>query len=267
MKSIFKTTGSIEAGLERNVKINIKENDVFKDAIGTGMSVENTELNVDENVGSQANIRAKTVKIGGQTHKTSTIWAETANITVHRGTLEAKEIVVDRLEGGKIIGDKVRIKSMIGDKVIAREIYIEELFSNALITTTDLVEIKTLKGSNDKFVVDPVSMSLFKQASGKVKEKTNQTKKLLEKISKQLENKKSVIDKNEQSVEIIKEKIAKLKGEGKKPPATFMGKLRDYQQLINEYNALLKSLKDTKFQLVETAGRDYHINSSREYTK
>ena len=245
----FKTTGSIEAGLDRNVKINIKENDVFKDAIGTGMSVESTELNVDGNVGSQANIRAKTVKIGGQTHKTSTIWAETANITVHRGSLEAKEVVVDRLEGGKIIGDVVRIKSMIGGEVIAKEIYVEELFSNALITTTDLVEIKTLKGSNNKFVVDPASTSVFKQESGSLKEKIDQTKKLLEKIPKQLKNKKSVIDKNKQSVEMIKEKIAELKGEGKKPPVTFMGKLRDYQQLVNEYNALLKSLKDTKFQL------------------
>lgn len=245
----FKTTGSIEAGLDRNVKINIKESDVFKDAIGTGMSVESTELNVDGNVGSQANIRAKTVKIGGQTHKTSTIWAETATITVHRGSLEAKEVTVDRLEGGKIMGDVVHIKSMIGGEVIAREIHIDELFSNALITTTELVEIKNLKGSNNKFVVDPTSTSAFKEESGSLKEKINQTKKLLEKIPKQLENKKSLIDKNKQSVELIKEKITELKSEGKTAPVTFMGKLRDYQQLVNEYNALLKSLKDTKFQL------------------
>jgi len=245
----FKTTGSIEAGLDRNVKINIKESDVFKDAIGTGMSVESTELNVDGNVGSQANVRAKSVKIGGQTHKTSTIWAENANITVHRGLVEAKEITIDRLEGGKVIGDLVHIKSMIGGEVIGREIHIETLFSNALITTTELVEIKTLKGANNKFVVDPASTSAFKEESGSLKEKIEQTKKLLEKIPKQLENKKSVIDKNKQSVEMIKDKITELKGEGKKPPVTFMAKLRDYQQLVNEYNTLLKSLKDTKFQL------------------
>ena len=245
----FKTTGSIEAGLDRNVKINIKENDVFKDAIGTGMSVESTELNVDGNVGSQANVRARSVRIGGQTHKTSTIWADTANITVHRGFLEAKEVTIERLEGGKVVGDLVRIKSMIGGEVIGREIHIETLFSNALITTTELVEIKTLKGSNNKFIVDPTSTSAFKEESGSLKEKIEQTKKLLEKIPKQLESKKLVIDKNKQSVEMIKEKIAELKSEGKKPPVTFMGKLRDYQQLVNEYNALLKSLKDTKFQL------------------
>jgi chromosome segregation ATPase len=138
---------------------------------------------------------------------------------------------------------------MIGGEVTAREIHIDELFSNALITTTELVEIKNLKGSNNKFVVDPTSTSAFKEESGSLKEKINQTKKLLEKIPKQLENKKSLIDKNKQSVELIKEKITELKSEGKTAPVTFMGKLRDYQQLVNEYNALLKSLKDTKFQL------------------
>jgi recombinational DNA repair ATPase RecF len=48
---------------------------------------------------------------------------------------------------------------------------------------------------------------------------------------------------------MIKDKITELKNDGKKPPVTFMAKLREYQQLVNEYNALLKSLKDTKFQL------------------
>jgi hypothetical protein len=245
----FKTTGSIEAGLDRNVKINIKENDVFKDAVGTGMSIESTELNVDGNVGSQANIRAKTVNIGGQTHKTSTIWAETAKVSVHRGLIEAKEVTIERLEGGKVIADIVNIQSVIGGEIIARQINIDTLFSNYLICTTELVEIKTLKGSNNKFIVDPASTSAFKEESRNLKEKIEQTKKMLEKLPKQLENKKTIIDKNKQSVEMIKDKITELKNDGKKPPVTFMAKLREYQQLVNEYNALLKSLKDTKFQL------------------
>ncbi|MBE0494866.1 MAG: DUF342 domain-containing protein [Campylobacterales bacterium] len=245
----FKTTGSIEAGLDRNVTINIKESDAFKDAIGTGMSVESTELNVDGNVGSQANIRARKVRIGGQTHMTSTIWADTANISVHRGTLEATEVTIDRLEGGKVIADVVRVKSVIGGEIIARQIYIETLASNAQITTSELIEIQELKGSNNKFLVDPASAMTFKTETASLTEKIEKARKSLDSLPKQLENKKNIIDKNKQSVEMIKAKIEELKAEGQKPPATFMGKLKDYQQLVNEYNLMLKAMKDYKFQL------------------
>lgn len=245
----FKTTGSIEAGLDRNIKINIKESDALTDAIGTGMSVESTELNVDGNVGSQANIRAKLVKIGGQTHKTSTVQADNITIAVHRGLAEGKEVTIDRLEGGKVIADVARIKSMIGGEVTARQIYIDELSSNAHITTTELIEITKLKGSNNKFLVDPASSNVFKEDTSSLKKRIEDTRKALDQLPKQLENKKNLIDKNKQSVEMIKEKISELKSEGKRPPITFMGKLKEYQQLVNEYNLLLKSIKDSKFQL------------------
>ena len=245
----FKTTGSIEAGLDGNVTINIKETDAFKDAIGTGMSVESTEINVDGNVGSQANVRARKVRIGGQTHMTSTVWADTATISVHRGTLEATEATIDRLEGGKVIADVVRVKSVIGGEIIARQIYIESLSSNAQITTSELIEIQELKGSNNKFLVDPASAMTFKAETASLTEKIEKARKSLDSMPKQLENKKNIIDKNKQSVEMIKAKIEELKAEGQKPPATFMGKLKDYQQLVNEYNLMLKAMKDYKFQL------------------
>lgn len=245
----FKTTGSIETGIDQNVKINIKESDALKDAIGTGMSVESTELNMEGNVGAQATIRAKTVAIGGQTHKTSTIWAQKASITVHRGSIEAQEVKIKRLEGGHVNGDVVHVESMIGGEIVAREIHIDSLFSNASITATQLIEIKNLKGSNNKLIIDPASTGVFEEESEKLKDKIEQTRKLLEKLPKQLENKKILIEKNKRPIEMVKEKIAELKEEGTKPPATFMAKLRDYQQLVNEYNLLLKNLKDTKFQL------------------
>lgn len=245
----FKTTGSIEAGLDTNVTINIKEDDVFKDAIGEGMSVETSELNVDGNIGNNATIKVKKLWIGGQTHKTSSITAQNAEIGVHRGVLEATEVKIDRLEGGKVYGDTVHIRSVIGGEVIAKKIYIEELSSNASLITSELIEIKTLKGNNNKFLVDPGKMKGFNKEIKGLKEKIVEVKKSLDKLPKQLENKKNIIDKNKQSVMMVKEKIAELKSEGKKPPITFMTKLKEYQQLVNEYNTLLTTMKDAKYQL------------------
>jgi peptidoglycan hydrolase CwlO-like protein len=200
-------------------------------------------------VGSNATLRAISVKIGGQTHKTSTISAETAEVTVHRGTIEANEVTVERLEGGKIIADVARIGSVVGGDVTARLVYIDKLFSNSYIATSELIEIKELKGNNNKFLVDVSSSKAFKSQTTSLTERIETTQKTLEKLPKQLEQKKGLIDKNKQSVEMIKAKIEELKAEGKKPPVTFMGKLKEYQQLVNEYNAMLKNMKDVKFQL------------------
>lgn len=245
----FKTTGSIEAGLDKNIKINIKEADALTDAVGTGMSVESTELNVDGNVGSQANIRARLVRIGGQTHKTSNITADSAQIAVHRGNLEAKEVNIDRLEGGTVVGDVVRIKMASGGEVFGREVYIEELFSHAQITASELIEIKKLKGSNNRFAIDSGSSKAFSSDIASLKEKIKEYKKKEEQLPKQLEGKKLLIDANKASVEMIKDKIAELRSENIKPPATFLGKLKEYQQLINEYNILLKQAKEIKVEL------------------
>ncbi len=95
----FKSTGSIEAGVDSNVTINIKESNDHKDAIGEGMKVETTVLNVEGSVAKNAHIKAIEVNIGGQTHKTSIIECKKATVSVHRGTIEAKEVNIDRLEG------------------------------------------------------------------------------------------------------------------------------------------------------------------------
>ena len=103
----FKTTGSISTGLDSDVSISVKETDSVKDAIGMGMEVEVTEIDIEGNVGSNAKVSAKKATVGGQTHKTATIRADKLDINVHKGKAYGKNIHITRLEHGDVDGDKV----------------------------------------------------------------------------------------------------------------------------------------------------------------
>ena len=245
----FKSTGSIETDLESNVKINIKETDIFKDAIGPGMNVETSELHVEGNVASGATIKAKEVEIKGQTHKTATIDADNIKISAHRGIANGKNIEIDRLEGGTVIGENIKIKYVIGGEIIGKEVYIEELISNASIKAGNLIDIKKVKGNNNKLVIDP---SGTRQYGEKIDATNEQIKKLhifIKPMPKILEAKKRVIDNNKSTVEAIKNKILELKNDKKAPPTSLLIKIKEFQKMVNEYNIALEDFKRKKQEI------------------
>lgn len=257
----FRSTGSIEAGLDSNVTINIKEVDEFKDAVGEGMRVETSTLKVDGSVASNASIKTNEVTIGGQTHKTSKIETNKAQVGVHRGTIVGKEISVDRLEGGTIMGDVVRVNSVLGGEIIAKKIYIDLLMSNASLITSELIEIKHVKGNNNKLTVDPARIKGLSKMLLDINQRIENANKEYRLLPKKLELKKNVLDKNRDAVGAIKNKIIELKSKGINPPANLISKLKDYQQLTNEYNLLLKEIKLKKSEIKELKNElDEHQN-------
>ncbi len=245
----FKTTGSIETDMDAEVKINITEDDVFKDAVGPGMSVETYELNIKGNVASGAKIKAEKLTIGGQTHRTSIIEAKSAEITIHHGTVTAEIVDIDRLEGGKIVGDIINVKQAIGGEIIGKNIVIDKLASNVSIIASDTIEIKELIGTNNKFLIDPSMTKEFHESMKKITKDIKELSLKLRPIPKFLEERKKVIDKTKPTVRVVKEKILELRKEGKNPPLTLNAKIREFQKTVNEYNQSLTKYKDDKLQL------------------
>ncbi|MCF6173171.1 MAG: FapA family protein [Campylobacteraceae bacterium] len=246
----FKTTGSIETDINSDVKINVKEKDVLKDAIGTGMKVETYEIHIEGNVGSGATIKAKIAEVKGQTHKTSSINAQNVSVSVHRGKIIGKDVEIERLEGGSIIAETVKVKQAIGGDISAKNIYIEELNSNSSLKASNLIDIKKLKGNNNKLLIDPSSTQEFKN---KIKDINDKIKKIdieLKPFLKILESKKRLIANSKPIVEDIKKKIIELKKRNINPPITLMSKIKEYQKIVNEYNTKLKNYKDKKHQII-----------------
>lgn len=247
----FKSTGSIDASLGSNIKINIKEKDILKDAIGAGMSVETTEVHVQGNIGSGARIKAKIADIGGQTHQTAYIEADKIIIAVHRGEANGVDVEIDRLEGGKVIGDTVHINHMIGGEVIAKIVKIENLMSNAKITASEILEVTELKGTNNKFIIDPSVTKEFNEMIESINKKIEKLEEELKAYPRQLSSKKEFIDKNKPMAEMVKEKIMELKRSGVEPPVTLFAKIKDFQEKVIDYNNFLQTFKDKKEELQE----------------
>ena len=247
----FKTTGSVDTGLDTNVTLNVKEKDLTKDAIGTGMTVEANEINIEGNVAANAVVKANKVVIGGQTHAKALIEAKDAKIAVHIGSFDGEYVEIDRLEGGKVKAKKVVIKSAIGGEIIAESVIIDTLVSNSNIIIADTLEIKKLKGVNNKILVD---FSMIKNTGEQINERMAKIKAIREQIVKMprtLESKRCVIEENKGPINVIKAKIEELKSTNNTPPVTFMKKLKEYQQLVHEYNALLKEFREKKAVIAE----------------
>ena len=247
----FKSTGSIDASLGSNIKINIKEKDILKDAIGAGMSVETTEVHVDGNIGSGAKIKAKIAEIGGQTHQSSYIEADKIIIAVHHGEANGIDIEIDRLEGGKVIGDTVHVKHMAGGEIIAKVVKIDNLLSNGKITASEILEVTELKGSNNKFIIDPSVTKEFNTMIDSINGKIEKLEEELKAYPRQLSSKKEFIDKNKPMAEMVKEKILELKRNGVEPPVTLFAKIKDFQEKVVDYNTFLQTFKDKKEELQE----------------
>ncbi|WP_333804102.1 flagellar assembly protein A [Sulfurospirillum sp.] len=247
----FKSTGSIDASLGSNIKINIKEKDILKDAIGAGMSVETSEIHVQGNIGSGAKLKAKIADIGGQTHQSSYIEADKIIISVHRGEANGVDVEIDRLEGGKVIGENVHVKQMIGGEVIARIVKIDSLMSNAKITASEILEVTELKGTNNKFIIDPSVTKEFNELIESINKKIEKLEEELKAYPRQLSAKKEFIDKNKPMAEMVKEKIMELKRTGVEPPVTLFAKIKDFQEKVIDYNNFLQTFKDKKEELQE----------------
>lgn len=247
----FKSTGSIDASLDSNIKINIKETDILKDAIGAGMSVETAEVHVQGNVGSGARVKAKIVEIGGQTHQSSYIEADKIIITVHHGEANGQDVQIERLESGKVIADTVYVKHMTGGEIIAKVIKIDNLMSNAKIIASEKIEIVELKGSNNKLIIDPSVTKEFHEMIESITKKIEQLEEELKAYPRQLSSKKEYIDKNKPMAEMVKEKIMELKRNNVEPPVTLFAKVKDFQEKVMEYNTFLQTFKEKKEELRE----------------
>jgi hypothetical protein len=245
----FKTTGSIASGVDSDVNISVREADAIKDAIGTGMSVEVTEIEIDGNVGSNAKVMAKKASIGGQTHKTAMVRADELSINVHKGKAYGKHIRVERLEHGEIDGDEVEITQALGGNIRAKEITISSCASHVKATASRFIEIKRLIGSENIFTIDPllkkndlVEISEHKEKIKKLEHEIRDTKVELKKYA-------TLIKEGTSSFIEIKKRLMHYKKNGVKMPQSFVKKYKDFQVMQEKYKVLKTNYEILQDQL------------------
>jgi hypothetical protein len=242
----FKTTGSIDAGHDKDIKINIESKDSMTDAIGAGVHIETSEVKAEGNVGNGASVRADVIEIGGQTHQSAKLYGGDVSVNLHRGYVEGETIKIDLLEGGVVEGDIVHIKKAAGGEIRAKEVYLETVLSNVLVYASHYIEIDKVEGTGNKFIIDAKAQRGFDKKVEAIEEEIKQTQTNIEKVIKQIKFIKKKIHSEKETTQKIYLRIKELAEARTKPPASLVAKMRENQNRIKEHNLLLKELKDAK---------------------
>ncbi len=239
-------TGNVKGALESDVKLEINESDVMKDAIRDGMIVETTDLLVKGNVGNNSKIKAKKLVIEGQTHRNSKIAAIKSDINIHRGLLKGKEVLIHRLEGGRVEAEKVHIKQAISGKVIAKEITVELLGSHITLIASDLIEIQTLKGSENKFIIDESQVEHKAEYVVKQEETIKELERKFRQYKEKYDINKQIILRNKFSINELKEKINEYKQNNLPIKSVWLQKLKKYNDFVKQTKKIEDTLKEIK---------------------
>lgn len=245
----LQTTGSIIGATDSDVKLEVKEKDALKEAIGDGMKVETTELVVRGNVGKKAELKVKKLLIEGQTHKESSVDAKEAEIYILRGYLHAESAKIHRLEGGHIEADSVHIMQAVSGRVTARDIYIEIMGSHIKLTASEKIEVDTVKGSENVFTINPTLVKHQKEAIAKLKSKNRDLKIIFDKRREEYQNSKGIILRNRESIHKIKEKMLQNKKQNIKTNPALIHKYRKFNELLEKTKDLEAEVKEIKNEI------------------
>jgi hypothetical protein len=241
----LKTTGSISS--DNNIKLNIQNSDELSDAIGSGITLETKEIKTKGNVGSNAQIKADTIEIEGQTHQNSVVEGDYVKVRLHKGSIKGKKVYIDTLESGSVIADEIHVETLSGGTIQAQKIYIQKLISNAHISASELIEIDEISGSSNKIIIDPKAQVGYERVVTDIQDKIVELNRQIKDNTKNLNKIKRKIVDDRDIIEEVKKRVLEMKSANQKPPFTMTNKLKmdkENKLTFNKYVTLIKDLKE-----------------------
>ena len=258
----FKKTGSIESGVDSDVNISVREADAIKDAVGQGMHVEVTEIDIDGNVGSNAKVIAKKARIGGQTHKSAMIRADDVEIHVHKGKAYGKKVVVERLEHGEIDANEVHVSQALGGHIRGRDVNINVCASHVHVTSSRRIEVKKLIGSENSFTIDPLLKKDEKENVEEHNKKIKELERELRDIQTDIKKYKVLVKEGTPAFIEIKKRLMHYKKNGVKMPESFVKKYKQFQKMQEHLKELMQKAEvlQDKLNLLTTRTASFQDN-------
>lgn len=244
----FKTTGSIITEMDSEINMNVKEKDLFKDAIGSGMDVEVNEIEVEGNVGPKAKVVAKIAKIDGQTHGTSYVQADKLTINTHRGVAKAQEAYITRLERGKVVAKTVSVSQALSGDIAGETVTVDLIGSHVTITASKTIEIKKMQGSENKFIIDPMAISKLDESISKNDELIKDLDRKIKDINYEIQEYVTMVHSNEQAYTQIKKRLLHYQKNNIKLPKSLVRQFKEFQATIHHLQELKDVLKDLTSQ-------------------
>jgi hypothetical protein len=240
----FRSTGNINAEQDKDIKISLKGKDKHEDNIGPNTKIQASEITVEGSVANGAEVRAEIVKISGQTHKTSKIYAGDAQIDIHRGYLEAKKAVVRQLENGEIVADEIHIAQMIGGTVRGKRIEIGTLLSNARITASrEVVILNPMKGSDNHIIIEAGATEAEQKKIAGFMGEMKELEAKIAALQKKFLDKKRQVRQAQESTAQLKDYILQAKKEGRKPSQTHIDRYKKFMEVMTEVKEMQEDLE------------------------
>ena len=238
----LKTTGSLIGKIESGTEINITETDSLKEALGQGMKVQASKINIQGNVGANAQINANEVFIGGFTHQDSKIYATTATIKNHKGYLQAKNVKIKTLETGIIEAQRVEVEQMYGGKIYAEEIIIQTLHSNAFLYATKKIEVSLMQKGENRFYIAANYSLENKALYQKLLDQKDSSIKEAILLTKELKVESLELQKIKNTANEMRKILIHYKNTNTNPPSYLLAKFQ-------EYHARVIALKEKKAKI------------------
>ncbi len=240
----FKTTGSIVTELGSDISLNVKEKDIFKDAIGSNVDVEVYELEVEGNVGPKATILAKKAKIDGQTHGSSFVKADELKINVHRGVAEGVNVSITRLERGKISGKNITITQAVSGEINAEHVVIDLLGSHVIVRASKSIEIKKIQGSENRLIIDPLAIENVSKEVEKDEDALQKLEKEIKDLEYDVKTYKELVQNDKTAYLDIAKRLMHYQKNNIKIPQSFIRQFKQFKNTILHLEKLQSLLND-----------------------
>jgi len=254
MKASIRNQDSLVSNLRDGVKMNIKEDSKYGDAIGTNVRIESDEINVSGNVGSGAKVKSNLINIGGQTHATSIISSKEAHIYIHKGIVKGDKIEIESLENGKVSGKYIRITNARGGKIVGEDIFIDNLYSHVDITSSKKIKVNNLIGNSNSFTLKPTpSTGVEDNEDGKGSEsvddlfdKLDVIEEEIEALEKKAKKLKVIINFNKKDVEAQKKEFQEKKNNNVNFSESMYNKIQEFNKIVMDYKQTIKEVEKKK---------------------
>ena len=229
----FKSSANIDGGDgDKDISVHIAHSKTHsEDAVGSGVNIDVKELNIDGSVGSNVKISTQELNIDAQTHRNSKMEvANNANIKLHRGDLVAKDAKIDVLETGKITAHKsIHIKKMLGGEAIAPIVRVDELLSNSTIIASELIEITSLNGKDNKLIINPDAIESYHKDLEKIKEQIKESQNALNETKASLDAKIKAQSEKVDRMKVFQKRILAAQKAGKNPMKQDVIRVREFK--------------------------------------
>lgn len=241
LKDNYYFSGNIESkGI-----ITISTNNEVNDALQDSTYIKANTIIINGNIGAKTRIEGKNVKITGQTHKDSTIIAQSVELNVHKGTLYCKNGKIQNCENATLYVEYIDILNLNGATINCKSINIQNVLSHSSIRFAKSCAIDNLRGGDNKFIFSAITSKDEEKYISALQKNLEQTELELINLKKQIQALSYQHNKYSQTAKELKKTIE----------ANILQNTQTPKYIIDNYNAFLdieNQIKEAKKNFITT---------------